>query len=175
MADEKNPEEGRKGLPPIVRTLLVVVGIVLVSAILALCVYQFALKGMLAGPGEEVPDDPVDLIPETATALELDSMQAAVMTDDPDAPGPILMYQVVLFCSTPEAEALVNNRKSWFETMVAELHRNRTVTEVNDRYTQEAILKQITQKANELLKRLGAPEEYKVLESKYKQFSPITP
>ncbi len=175
MADEEKQEQEGKAGSPLRSTLIVVTGIVLVSAILAVVLYKFVLSGMLAGPAEAEPKDPIDIIPQAATPIELESMQAAVLTDDPEAPVPILIFQVVLFCSTPETTDLIESRKSWFTTMVAELHRNRTLTEVNDRYTQDAILKQVTQKANDLLKRFGAPEEYYVLESKYKQFSPIVP
>jgi len=175
MADDEKQGKASKGGSPLLRTLMVVTGIVLVSAILAVALYYFVLRGMLTEDGGETPTELVDIIPDSATPFELDSMQAAVLTDDPEVASPILVFQVVLFCSNPETADLISARQQWFETMVSELHRNRTLTEVRDRYTQDAILKQVTQKANELLKRFSAPEDDRVLESRYKAYSDITP
>lgn len=172
MADEQNQEQAPKKKSSLLGTLIPLVVIVLCAAIAAVGLFMFVIKPRL-GDETKDPVETVETIPPEVTPLELESMQAAVQSSDPDMPGLVLVYQVVVYCADPLTSQFIQDKMAFFRPIVDRLHRNRTKSEVTDADIQDEILRQITMKFNDKLKELGAEEGQEVLESEYLKFTPI--
>ena len=164
MAEETAPEtkEAKKG-SPLVKNIILGVAAVIVPAIIALVVFLFVLKPMLAAPGadghgetkvEEEKESEEGLSPEVEV-MEFQESQATLVPPSPDAGAPVLTYQVAFTCKNHETAVLIEEKKPLFVAMIAKFHRNRTRTELNDPYVQDTLLKQIKEGANTLLKQLA--------------------
>ena len=140
VKEEKKQEGG--GSSPVIKTAVIIGGVVLVPAITALLIAKFLILPMVATPEEETPKERVEQIPADAVTIEFEEAQATVLTDDPNAAAPLLLYQIAMVCNNAETMALVEAKKTWFTALLGQLHRNRTRSELNDPYMQETILKQ---------------------------------
>lgn len=189
MAEEQEATPARRS--PLVGYLTMGAMVVIVPLVLALVVFQFVVKPMLAPAAEaehaeeHAEEEHEDAIPETATPIEFPETQASVLSDDPDLAAPVLIYKVAMIVDTPETAALISgggggehggggaSKQVFFTAMLDKLHRNRTRSELSDPQVQETILKQARQEANNLLKRLAPEHEHKVLDVMYVKFGLI--
>lgn len=167
MAEEQNGEEQEpKRLSPLIKTIVAVGLSVLIPAILGIVTFNLVLRPMLAGGKEEEPAETIGAISPDVVTVKFDEAQATVLAEDPNAPSPLLIYQVAMACANPDTKTLIEdeNRKDYFTAMLAKLHRNRTRAELNDPYVQETILKQAKQEANQLLKKLAPAQDFQVID-----------
>ena len=165
MADAQDAEpKDKKASNAMVGTAVRLGLIILVPAVLALLLFFFLVKPMLAPTDLSAPADQVDTIPATAVTITFDETQATVLTDNAAGPAPLLVYQVAMACSDSPTMATIEGKKAWFTSMVNRLHRNRSRAELNDPTVQEAILRQARQEANQLLKRLAPGASGEVIE-----------
>lgn len=165
MADEKTEKEEAAPSSGLVRTIIIGAVVLLVPAVAALAVFNFALRPMLDTPVEEEDTGPaVDVISEESVSFDFPDEYVHVSNEDPDMPDMMLQYQISFICDTAETLALVQARLTYFKAKVSEYHRNRTRLELNDPYTQSTIRNAIKQEANALLKRIKPEEDHKVLD-----------
>ncbi|MBI2431658.1 MAG: hypothetical protein HYV26_02175 [Candidatus Hydrogenedentes bacterium] len=168
MAEEKKaPEAGKSSF---VGTLVVIALMIVIPAVLAVAVYTFVLKPMLAEP-EETTEEASNLLPETLVNVEFGAEQVTVVTDDPGQAAPILTYQVTFACKNEETAAVVEKNLAWFQAKLLELHSNRTRKELNDPFVKANILRQAKQEANALLHRLNPDPELEILEVMHLKFT----
>ncbi len=173
MADDENVEPQGSGGSKLIRTLITVGIVVLVPMILALLTANFILIPMLSEESNPEAATTEDGLPGDAVIVEFEEDRASLVSPNPDEPAPLLMYQVVMAVDDPAAATVIEGKKPLFRAMLSELHRNRTRSELNDRYVQDTILEQARQKANQLLEQLapgGGHTVYKVMYTSYTIF-----
>lgn len=171
MAEEAAAAEEQQS-SPLVKTLIGVGIIVLVSAILAAVTFQFVIRPLVAPAAAPEAAPPTDLIPPTAVSFDFPEMQATVLTDDPGAAAPLLMFQLSLLCANAETVTVIQSRQSLFVALVNKLHRNRTRSELNDPYVQESLLRNAEQEINALLGRLAVDgSAIRVMQADYLKFT----
>jgi len=152
---------------------------VLVPSVLAVLVFQFVLKPILAPAeegehaAEEHHAEVTDAYPVGASPVELPETQAAVLSDDPELAAPVLIYKVAMVAADEHSMHILTEKQVFFVAMLDKLHRNRTRSELSDPQTQEAILKQAKQEANLLLKKLDPTVHEGVLDVMYVKFGLI--
>ncbi len=179
MADEKAPgqQEQKKSSSIIVKLLIIGGASVLIPAISAVLVFLFVLKPMLVADKEggeasnSVVVDSSDTIPPTAVIVKFDEAQATVITQRPDSPAPLLIYQVAMSCSDQNVSTVIDSKKEYFTALINKIHRNRTRTELNDPGVQEALLRQIKNEANQLLNKLSPGIKGGILEVMYLKYT----
>lgn len=138
----------------------IVLGVVVVGfAIAGLLTYQFVIRPMLVPPGEgqtegeeQIPEE--DLIPEGTVALDFDEARSDVIPEEGSERSSILLYKVSFVCANPETVAVIDANKQWFVSMLAEVHRGRTRTDLMDARVKASIADQALREANALLRRL---------------------
>ncbi|NJL73305.1 MAG: hypothetical protein HC888_18100 [Candidatus Competibacteraceae bacterium] len=167
---EDNKAEAEAPKPSMLSKLIPVVIVVLVSAVLALVLFNFVVRPRL-GPGAVEPEVPADTIPAEAMIYEMAEAQATVMVDSPDQAAPLLIYQLALVCKDQMTYTLIETRKAFFSARLTELFRNRTRSELNDPYVQESIRKQAMQKANAEIRKFSPGGSEEVLEVLYLKFA----
>jgi flagellar basal body-associated protein FliL len=169
MADEKKADaEAPK--PSTLSKLIPIVIVVLVSAVLALVLFNFVLRPRL-GTQEAAEEIPSDSIPPETMIYEMAEAQATVIADSPDQAAPLLIYQLALVCKDQMTYTLVETRKAFFSARLTELFRNRTRSELNDPYVQESIRKQAAQKANAEIRKFSPGGTEEVLEVLYLKYT----
>jgi hypothetical protein len=118
--------------------------------------YTFVLAPKLettaTAPNAQAPAE--EPIPAEAVAYDFPEAQAALLSDDPSVPTPVLVYSVTIICSNEKTHALIDKNRQWFVAKLAELHQNKTRTELNDPQVEKSILEQTREQANSLLRRL---------------------
>ncbi len=171
MAEEQTDAEKKGSL---LRTLIIVGICVLAPAIVGLLAFQFFISPRLeAAALEETP--PIEsAFPAGVTTIELPEDRATVISDDPNFVPPLLVYQVAIVCDSQETADIVNTRRAHFIAMVSKLHRNRTMSELNDPYVQESILRQARQESNVLLEQFAPGAGHEVLEVMHLSFTLIS-
>ena len=122
---------------------------------------------------EEEHKDSEGGIPPDAVTFDLDDAQATVMPDPNSTSSPVLMYSVSLVCSNLETSELVKKNKQLFVAKVAELHRFRTKSELNDPTVEKSILRQALQDCNALLKQLQKKPnpEFRIVEALHVKYA----
>lgn len=169
---EENKAEGVAEKKSVLSTIIPLVVVVLVSALLALAIFNFVIRPRLGGEVASEPD-PVDALPMGVMTYELPEAQATVLVEGPDQTAPLLIYQLALVCRDLPTHTLIDQRRAFFNARMAELFRNRTRAELNDPYVQDSLLKQARQKANTELRKFdpkGTQEVIEVLYLKYAIF-----
>lgn len=168
MEAEKAPE---KTSSSIVKTAIVVGVCILAPAIVGLLVYQFVIAPRLA-PSEE-PKTPIaeGAYSPTIETIELPQDKATVLSDDPNLVPPLLMYQVAIVCDSLETRTIIEQRLPHFIALVSKLHRNRRLSELNDPYVQESILRQAKQEGNLLLKQFAPEGTHEIIEVMHLSFT----
>ncbi len=176
MADEKAPEQQapQKSSSSLVKVLLIGGASILIPAISAIVVFLFVLKPMLVDNSDATSAtavDASDAIPATAVIVKFDETQATVITQKADAPSPLLIYQLAMSCSDSDVSAVIESKKEYFTALINKIHRNRTRTELNDPGVQEALLRQVKNEANQLLKKLSPGIKGTILEAMYLKYT----
>lgn len=169
MAEENKADEAAAG-KSIVSTLIPLVIVVLVSALLALALFNFVIRPRIGGEAA-APSGPVDVMPAGVTTFELPEAQATVMVEGPDQAAPLLIYQLAFVCRDQATHALIEQRRPFFNARMGELFRNRTRAELNDPYVQDSLLKQARQRANQELRKFDPKGSQEVLEVLYLKFT----
>jgi flagellar basal body-associated protein FliL len=167
---EDNKADAEAPKPSMLSKLIPILIVVLVSAVLALVLFNFVLRPRL-GTQEAAPELPSDSIPAETMLYEMAEAQATVMVDSPDQAAPLLIYQLALVCKDQMTYTLVETRKAFFSARLTELFRNRTRSELNDPYVQESIRKQATQKANAEIRKFSPAGTEEILEVLYLKFT----
>jgi flagellar basal body-associated protein FliL len=134
---------------------LIVAAILLVAAAGGgLATYTFVVAPMFAESEAPPSDKADDTIPPNAVAYDFDEQQVGVRQEDANAPASVLMYSVSFICANPETQLIIDKNKQWFVAKLAELHRNRTKTELTDPQVEKEITRMALEEANSLLRRL---------------------
>lgn len=171
MADEENVEEQESGGgSKLIRTLVTLGIVILVPMILALLAANFILLPMLSEEPAPEAATTEEGLPADAVLVEFEEDRASVVTKGDGGAAPLLMYQVAMAVDSPGTAALIESKKPLFRALLSELHRNRTRSELNDRYIQDTILEQARQKSNQQLEQLapgGGHTVYKVMYTSY--------
>lgn len=192
MADTKKTEEKETPAPQksssLVKYIILATVMVLVPAGIAVALVLFVVQPRLAAPPEtpQHQEHAGEAFPAEAFTVDFDEAQANVMTDNPNAPAPLLTYAVSIVMTGGEAGGgggghggggedarvkLIKGKQSFFTAMLGKLHRNRTRKELNDPQVQESILKQAKQEANVILKKLFHEEDFQVIEVMYTKYA----
>jgi len=173
MADEQHPEDGAQEAAPsrnIVFTIAIVAAIIIVPTALALLTLRFATQG-LAGPGG-VNGAPVanDLIPASVQTVQFDQQYTAVLRESEDYPASTFAFKVAFDVTSPQTAALIDRHRARFHATIVEVHSFRSRAELEDPLVKQSIQRNIRDKANELLRRLGASESDRVLDVFHEQY-----
>jgi flagellar basal body-associated protein FliL len=178
MAEEQEVSAPKRS--PLVGYLVMGGLVVVVPLVLAGLVFQFVLKPVLMPEGEEEAHaeedhhaEVADAYPVGAMPVEFPDSQSAVLSDDPELAAPVLLYKVAMVAMDEHTQHVISEKQVFFMAMLDKLHRNRTRSELNDPQTQEAILKQAKQEANNLLKKLDPTAHDGVLDVMYVKFGLI--
>lgn len=168
MADEQAPEQSGS---PVVRGLIFGGIVVLTAAIAGLLVFRFLLQPMLAPAEAGAPEG----LPPGMITYDFPEMNVSVIPDDPEFPTPILIFQVAVACKNPLTAELIAANRSWFMSMLNDVHQYKTKSELNDPQVKESMRRQAMQKANALLGELAPGQDVeviRVLHTKYFVYDP---
>ncbi len=193
MADAKKTEEKEAPAPKqsssLVKYILLAAVMVLVPAGIAVALVLFVVQPRLAAPAEKTKHAETmeeEAFPAEAFTVDFDEAQANVMTENPNAPAPILTFAVSMVMTGGKAGEsggghgggggdarvkLIKDKQSFFTALLGKLHRNRTRKELNDPQVQESILKQAKQEANVILKKLYPEQNIQVIEVMYTKYA----
>ena len=175
MAEETKDdakEEGRKGLSPLIKKLLIMAVVLVIPACLGLVAFTFVISPMIEGPEEPIADLG-ERIPPEAVAVDFIDLQAALQAVNSTDGQSLLIYSVSLICDSLETSELILARKSWFDAMIDKQHRGRTKADIEDGLIVENINVQIRIEANKLLKRLNPEGSNMILEAMHSKLTPI--
>lgn len=170
-----------------VKTIIVVLIAVLVPSIVGLVIYKMYLVPAITGgekpaegkteeakhetgakeahksggekAGAEEPADDTPISPESVP-FDLPEEQITVKTG-PDEPQAVLVYSCAVVCANEEVKVLVEKNKQWFIATLGELHRNRTMAELNNTEVQKTILAQGKEQCNSIVRRFEAEDKKK--------------
>ncbi len=169
MADEdkkEEAEEGKKnGLSPLIKKLLVGGIFLLLPAILGILAFKLVISPLLAPPGVE-DDQAVNMFPAGTASVDIEDIKVSVAGMDPSKPF-LLMFSVTLLCDSEATAQMLMDKTSLFKAKINELHRGRTMSEVNDVAQQGSLMTQMEIESNKLLKNLGADKSQRVLQAEY--------
>ena len=172
MAEEENVEQQAPSrASKLIRSVVTLGIVILVPMILALLAVNFILLPMLAEEPADQDTPEESGLPADAVIVEFEEDRASLVAQSPDESAPLLMYQVAMAVDSTGTATLIENKKPLFRAMLSELHRNRTRSELNDRYIQDTILEQARQKANQLLRQLAPNAEHTVYKVMYTSYT----
>lgn len=174
MGEEKPAATKSSGM---MGKLIALVVVVLIAAVGGLLTYKLVLAPTLDRKepvkAEHDEEEDEETIPEGSIPFDLPEAQAEVRAEDPNMPNSILMYSVSLVCANEETHLLVEKNKQWFISMLADLHRGRTKTELRDDKVKRSIESQALQEANSILRRFQKEpnEEIRIIKVLHLKFS----
>ncbi len=153
MADEETTAEPTsEGKGSLVRKLGLALGIVMISAILGLVTFKFALAPLFASSENETP--PAELIPASAVTVAFDETFVNCIMPEEDMPMSQFVYQVTLECANPETAALVEANRARFNAAINDLHQFRKREDLTKQSVKSEIERQVLETANNTLLRL---------------------
>lgn len=155
MADEVKSEEAPAKGNPVIRIVLVGV-LVLTAGAGGFATWVFVLAPMLESPEADTVEAAEPSIPLNPVMFPFEDAFVNVIMDA-DLPASTLVYGVTFECANPETIALVTAHKARFVDMLLKLHSGLHRKDLDaPMLIQESIQRQALQKANDILKRLGA-------------------
>lgn len=179
MAEGQAAEAQEPKKKSMVSTLIMLGIAILLPACVALVIYLMVLRPMLTPAGTEgeagahekteEASETLEEFPEKSKVLTFDDLKANVLTEE-GAPQALVLFSVVMVVNE-EAGKLFEEGKDklgLFEADIVEKMRGRTRSELENAQVLDAILKQIRQKANQLLKQLEPKKEMEVYQVKFK-------
>jgi len=172
MAEEKAAPAPQKGggIGMVMAVVIVVVSLGGGIAISKFFLQPKLQHTALVPVGEEADNK----IPESSATFGFEQASTTVCSDEPNGPSGILQYKVAVVCSNEETLKLVEKNKDWFVAMLAELHSNKTRSELMDPQIKKSIQKQALQEANSLLRRFElkqAKTEPSIIEVLHMEFN----
>jgi flagellar basal body-associated protein FliL len=151
MADEvKNEEAAAKGNP--------IIRLVLAAGAGGFATWLFVLAPMLASPDDEegVAEAAEPSIPLNPVMFAFEDAFVNVIMDA-ELPASTLVYGVTFECANQQTVALITTHKARFVDMLLKLHSGLHRKDLDaPTLIQESIQRQAIQKANDILRRLGA-------------------
>ncbi len=160
----------KKGSP--VFTLAIVALILTVPIIAALVTWAFVLRPALNPPSVEAgaARQQDEQMPRTVTPVAFDDGLTNVLRENEDYPASILMYKVAMDASNAETAAMIEAHKPRVNAIISDMHKYHTRRDLEDPLVQRSIQKQIMDKTNEYLRKLGAGEGDEVLAVYHENF-----
>ena len=171
MAEEEQVETEEAKGPSLISKLVPIAITVLVPVILALVVTKIFFLPILAGEVEVEDTAAFDPIDPAEVTLRFEMPHATVLTESDDRSRYVLMYTVILVCSTEATFLLITEEEDRFMGMVSTIHRNRTKKLLDDPQFQDHLMSQTQEELNILLRRLRPEEKHEIREVTYLQFS----
>ncbi|HNR32640.1 MAG TPA: hypothetical protein PKI11_17250 [Candidatus Hydrogenedentes bacterium] len=129
---------------------IVIVGIVALSAVLALALFFFLIRPMLSG--DAVDEAPT--VPGTFFA-EFKDLQITGLPDDPAAPSPILILSITLACKDPQTVQVIEANRPHFEGLLVDLYASKTKRQLSDPLEKDLVREEAMRQINALLNECG--------------------
>lgn len=171
MADDPNTEEVAEetsSRSPLF-TIAIVAAIIIVPTVLALITLRVATQGLIE-PGEAAEQTTNDLIPDSIQTVQFDQQYTAVLRDSEDFPASTFAFKVALDVTTPQTAALIDRHRPRFNDMIISVHSFRTRNELDDPLVKQSIQRSVRDNANDILRRLGASENDRVVDVFHEQY-----
>ena len=174
MAEDTRPTEGavaEESSRSIVFTIAIAAAIIIVPTIMAFVTYRFATQRM-ADPSTagNVPTVANDRIPDSVQTIQFDQQYTAVLRESEEYPASTFAFKVAFDVTSPQAVATIDRHRARFHAMIIEVHSFRSRAELEDPLVKQSIQRNIRDRANELLRRLGATDRDRVLDVFHEQY-----
>lgn len=170
MADETQPNEGveESSSRSPVFTIAIVAAIIIVPTVLALVTLQLATRTIASAPAADGNVD--DRIPTSIQTVQFEQQYTAVLRESEDFPASTFAFKVAIDVTTPQAAALIDRHRPRFNDMIIGVHSFRSRNELDDPLVKQSIQRNIRDQANDILRRLGASENDRVVDVFHEQY-----
>lgn len=172
MAEEKKPApegEGEESSRSPIFTIAIVAVILIVPTAAAFLTFRFAAQA-LNPDGRTTQQVDTDRIPDTVQTVQFDQQFAAVLRDSEEFPASTFAFKLAFDVATPQTAALIERHRARFNAMIIDQHSFRSRAELDDPLVKQSIQRNVRDKANELLRRLGASEQDRVIDVFHEQY-----